>query len=135
MITTDQIFEQIQSDWQEQPVTLDICTSVFSYLIGKEQLTAEYITFELIRKITSYNYDEPAILEAMRYLCASGLLTLGFQFFDENDDVYFLDADDLIEAKEDGYLIHPGNGRDQVTDFEDKVLYYFSPTKLVRKLV
>lgn len=134
MINIEYITKQIFSDWEDSPVTADICINVLSYLTGREQQTIEYITYELLRNVTKRQYDEPEILKAMRYFCASGILSLGFQFIDDTEDVYLLQPSDLAEAKEDGYLTHPGNGRERVEEFESKVFYYFSPTELTRSL-
>lgn len=134
MINVEYITEQIHCDWESSPDTVDICTAVLSYLTGREQQTIEYITYELLRNVTKRQHDEPAILKAMRYFCASGVLSIGFQFIDDSNEVYIIQPSDIEEAKEDGYLTHPGNGREKIQEFESKVFYYFSPTELTRSL-
>lgn len=134
MTTIKHIVEQIEHDWIDDPVIKLICMNVFEYITGREQQDIKHITYANLRDLTNNKFDEGILLQATKYLCSSSLLKIGFEFIDDSNDSYILEPVDLIEARQDGYLTHPGNGRDEISNFEEMVFYFFSPTNLARSL-
>lgn len=127
-----QFTEQIRNDWIDNPAISDACFKLFDYI--ESSIDIKYIYYSDLNDATNNQFNEKLLLIAAKYLCASGLLEMGFHFLDNNDEPFIIEFRDLIEARNDGYLTHPKNGIEKIRNFEDCVFYFFSPTAMARSL-
>ena len=125
-------------------VSEDIVTRVFSgmnfeeildYLMSRPIDQMKHLTFGSLKIAVEERFSDIDMLAVIQYLCGDAVpvLSLHFEFIDEDDHSYDLDNHDLSAAKKEGKLVHPGTG-EYIENYENKVLMYFTPGDLIKQV-
>lgn len=130
----NQIISRFSEDWANQPNVVETCQKIFDYLLSHPRNQLTHLTYNVLKKSTGID-STIEILKATQYLCGerTPVLSLHFEFADENDDFHDLDDDEIRLAKKTGKLAHPITGT-YIDDYEDKVLIYFTPSPLIEEV-
>lgn len=101
----------------------DICEKILNYLQSRPVHQLTHLTYGNIQvAINEYSED---VLKAVQYLCNIKVLSVHYEFCDNDNDEYFpLSLDDVNDAQNLGTLVHPETG-ELIQDYKDKVLKYF----------
>jgi hypothetical protein len=130
-----QIVSYFAEDWGESSPQFNVCKRIFDYLLSRpfEQIT--HLTFSVLRKVIGKEYSNVEILKVIPYLCGDRvhILSLHFEFVDENDNYIELEDEEVRQAKNTGKLVHPRTG-EYIEDFENKVFMYFTPSSLIQEV-
>lgn len=129
------IYLHFENDWGKQSTQFSTCVDIFDYLSSRPINQLKHLTLGSLKSAVKNNYSDIDMLTAIQYLCGDAIpvLSLHFEFIDDNEQSFDLDNLEIAEAKKEGKLVHPGTG-EYIENFEDKVLMYFTPGKLVEKV-
>jgi uncharacterized beta-barrel protein YwiB (DUF1934 family) len=131
----NQIYLRFAEDWEKSTSQFGVCVKIFDYLLSRPFEQLRHLTVGSLQVAIGEYHSDIDILRIIQYLCGdrTGVLSLHFEFLDENDEYYTLNNEDVKNAKIIGKLVHPRTG-EYVENFEDKVLMYFTPTSLIKNI-
>jgi len=130
----DNIYLHFEKDWGKQSTQFSTCVEIFDYLSSRPVSQLKHLTLGSLKNAVKNHYSDIDMLTAIQYLCGDAIpvLSLHFEFIDDNDQSFDLGNHEIIEAKKEGKLVHPGTG-EYIENYEEKVLMYFTPGILVKK--
>ncbi len=126
----------IETDWAEQAEFCAACLAVVDYVHSTQELS--HLTFGKIRRIvkneTKIDLSERDLVSLTAYLCRDDLsvLQVGFEFLDENEEIFPLSKEDISRAERERSLPHPITG-DMIEDFKDQILIFFEPGERIER--
>lgn len=127
-----QAIDHVQSVWAQAP-TGALCIAVLD-LIAEGVL--KRLTFGQLDKLAAKTEAKEAdVARAIQYLTGHDLhlLDMQFEFIDDEDEVFYFDANVLDAARRDGELNHPETG-DPIDNYEDRVFVTFVPSPLAKEI-
>lgn len=122
--------EIIETDWAERADIRAACLAVADYVHSAHELS--HLTFGKIRRIVSkqarIDLSERDLVSLTAYLCRDDLniLQVGFEFLDEDDEVYPVSKAEISRAEQERSFPHPVTGN-LIENFKDHVLIFFEP--------
>jgi hypothetical protein len=129
-MTLEDLREIIESDWSEKARLGAACLAVANYVCAGKDL--RHLTFGKMRRIANQNSEvdlsERELVALAAYLCRDDLRVLraGFEFVDENDQIFPVSKGDLNLAEKERAFPHPETGQ-LVENFKDHILIFFEP--------
>lgn len=126
----DSLQHNIETDWANDARLGAACLAVAHYVYEAEGI--RHLTFGKLRRIvsrgTEFELSEQELVSLAAYLCREdlGVLRIGFEFVDEDEEVHPLTNHDVSLAKKINGLPHPVTGQ-LIENFEQFVLVFFEP--------
>jgi hypothetical protein len=132
----NQVILQFAEDWGDLSPQFSVCEKIFNYLLSRPVNQLKHLTHGSLKVAIGEYRSDVDVLRAIQYLCGdrTHVLSLHFEFLDDENNYFELGYDDIREAKITGKLVHPETG-EYIENFEDKVLMYFTPSSLIQEVI
>ncbi|MDC0664370.1 hypothetical protein [Marinobacter sp. SS21] len=119
----------VELDWEPGSPVGAACLAVAEYVFTTSGVT--HLTFGRLRGLISGNgveLSERDLVSVAGYLCRDDLkiLKVGFEFIDENDEIFPLSQTDVNEANRAEIFPHPITG-EPVPEFKEQIFMFFEP--------
>ena len=118
-----------------EPEVARVCIAIADYLRMQKSFDDLHLTLSLLQQLTLAS-SPVHLVSALQYLTGAQfpLLSVGFEFIDENGEYYPLSLQDVAQARQTKKLLRPDTG-DQISDFESSVLVYYAPSEDAKELL
>lgn len=128
------IYSRFEEDWGKSSLQFSVCVKILEYLLSRPINQLKHLTYGSLKLAIGENRSDIHILQAIQYLCGdrASILSLHFEFIDENEQSFDLDDDEVKHAQKTGKLAHPKTG-ENIENFEDQVLMYFTPSSFIKE--
>lgn len=125
---------ELQQRWPRNAVT-ELCYAIIEAMSTLPHEQMQMLTFSSFVNLTHRERIDEELIRAIGLLANTSLHALDskFLFYDEFENAFEIEKQQLSEARESGVFVHPETG-EPIEDFEGRIVPFFFPSDKFKKL-